>query len=874
MIRAAVRPDLPSGTVTFLFTDVEGSTRLLHELGAEAYAGALAEHRRLIREACATHQGVEVDTQGDAFFFAFPTAPGAVSAARVMTEALAAGPIQVRVGLHTGRPLLAEEGYVGDDVHFAARVAATGHGGQVVLSAATADLVDRALTELGSHRLKDISEPVSIFQLGEGSFPPLKTIANTNLPTPASSFLGREAELYEAGQLLQETRLLTIHGPGGQGKTRFALELARRAREERFNDYAGGVFACFLSSLRDPALVLATIAQTLSVREQPGQSALDALVSHFEGRKLLLLLDNAEHLLAAAPELAQVLQRCDGLTFLVTSRELLRIGGELGYELPALAEAEGVALFCERAQLEPTPEIASLCARLEGLPLAIELAAARTRILSVAQLAERLSSRLDLLKAGRDADPRQQTLRATIEWSYDLLTPEEQTLFARLAVFQGGCTLEAAEEVCAADLDALQSLVDKSLLRFTDERFWMLETIREYANERLAERGDEAERLVQRHVQHFLELAETAEPELWAQRTDVWLPRLDTEDANVRAALGWAIGRDEAEAAVRLAAALYPFWEIRARHGEARAWLMRALALDRPVSLDNRAKALIAAGRATTWQFDWSSAISLLEEAADLSRRLDDGAGVGRCLGFIGHMRLFTGDRAGAAATLGEGVVLARASGDRSALARALYNAAWVPIEERDFGRAREMFEDAAEIARAEGMKPNLALSLMRLGYSEALAGHFERAATLLNNAVALFDELGATLWTPVAHRYLGLLALLSGRIEEAESILRTSLMEGREQAPQFDFLHWIEALAAVAAAKGEARRAATLWGATDTLFEQLGLALLEENRQVRERFGGDVRGSTENDSRDGDRARGQEMTLQQAVAYALTTEA
>ena len=260
-----MRPELPSGTVTFLFTDVEGSTRLLHQLGAEAYAEALAEHRRVIREACAAEGGVEVDTQGDAFFFAFPSAPGAVAAATAFTATLACGDIRVRVGMHTGAPLLTGEGYVGDDVHFAARVAAAGHGGQVVLSSTTAELVDAGGSEpqgssvvsLGLHRLKDIAEPVSIFQLGDSAFPPLKTVANSNLPTPASSFLGREEELFEVDRLLRGTRLLTVSGPGGAGKTRFALELARRARDERFSDYADGVFACFLASLRDPALIAA-----------------------------------------------------------------------------------------------------------------------------------------------------------------------------------------------------------------------------------------------------------------------------------------------------------------------------------------------------------------------------------------------------------------------------------------------------------------------------------------------------------------------------------------------------------------------------------------------------------------------------------------
>ena len=527
----------------------------------------------------------------------------------------------------------------------------------------------------------------------------------------------------------------------------------------------------------------------------------------------------------------------------------------------------------ERAQVALSEEISELCARLDSLPLAVELAAARAKALSPAQILERLSQRLDLLTGGRDSDPRQQTLRATIEWSYDLLVPEEQQLFARLSVFAGGCTLSAAEEICGADLDILQSLVEKSLVRFTNERYWMLETIREYAGARLAKSSEAI--LAQQHVQHFLELAETAEPELWAQHTDVWLPRLDPEEANFRAALGSSIRREEAEIAVRLAGSLYPFWEIRARHGEARSWLDQALALDGAVPPKCRAKALVAAARATSWHSDWATAIPLLEEAAELSRKLGDVEGVGRCLGFIGHARLYTGDRAGATAALNEGVELARGTGDRRSLARALYNGAWAAIEERDFDRAREMFEEAARFFRAEGMKPSLALSLMRLGYSEALAGDFEQAASRLNESVVLFDELGTTTWTPVAHRYLGLLALLRGKIDEAESLLRTSLMEGREQAPQFDLPHWIEELAAVAAAKRNAVRAATLWGATDALFERFGLATLEENRQVRLLFREEVGGSTDTDLQaETAWAQGHVMTLQQAIAYALSDEA
>ncbi|HUF75775.1 MAG TPA: adenylate/guanylate cyclase domain-containing protein, partial [Longimicrobiales bacterium] len=598
-----MRPELPSGTVTVLFTDVEGSTRLLYELGAEAYAAELAEHRTLVREACAAQGGVEVDTQGDASFFAFPTAPGALAAAAALTEALAATDIRVRVGIHTGTPHLTSEGYVGDDVHLAARVASSGHGGQILVSEETSGLArDGELVSLGTHRLKDIPEPVRLYQLGEGSFPPLKTEANTNLPTPASSFLGREAELAQADLLLQETRLLTVTGPGGAGKTRFALELATRAREERFSDYRDGVFSCFFSSLRDPSLLLATIAQTLSVREQPGTSALETLASHLQAKRLLLLLDNLEHLLEAAPELSELLQSCPTLTLLCTSRERLRLQGEFAYELPPLVEEEGVSLFCERARTEPTDATRALCDHLEGLPLALELAAARMGLLSAEQLLERLSGRLDLLKGTRDADPRQQTLRATIQWSYDLLSPEEQTLFARLSVFSGGCTLEAAEEVCDADLDSLHSLVDKSLLRRVDTetgpRFWMLETIREFAGERLEDMGD-AEEAMRRHADFVLRLATQFEAGRGSERE---IRTFSAEQDNFRTAIAWAEERDRSDTQLDLISRCWRYWWYRGHPMEGLRWVESALACSEGERSARRAKVL-AAGAMFAYRF-------------------------------------------------------------------------------------------------------------------------------------------------------------------------------------------------------------------------------------------------------------------------------
>jgi class 3 adenylate cyclase len=425
--------ELPAGNVTVLFTDIEGSTQLIEELGEEGYLRALAEHRRLLRAAFTAHGGVEVDTQGDVFLYAFADPVEALAAAAQGQEALASGEVKVRMGLHTGELQLTGEGYAGRELHRAARITASGHGGQVVVSAATQALVDGDLTELGEHRLKDFGEPISLFQLGSERFPPLKTLSNTNLPRPASSFVGRARERDELLALLRNgSRLVTLSGPGGSGKTRLAVEVA----SELVPAFKAGVFWVGLSALRDPALVTPTIAQTLGAR--------NGLAEHVGGRELLLLLDNFEQVVEAAREVSPLLESCPNLRLLITSRELLRISGEVEYAVPPLAEPEAVELFCERARLDPNETIGTLCRRLDELPLAVELAAARTRVLTPAQILERLGQRLDLFKGGRDADPRQQTLRATIEWSHDLLTGAEQQLFARVGVFTGGCTLDAA----------------------------------------------------------------------------------------------------------------------------------------------------------------------------------------------------------------------------------------------------------------------------------------------------------------------------------------------------------------------------------------------------------------------------------------------
>ena len=541
---------LPSGTVTLLFTDIEGSTRLLHELGPPGYADALSRHRGILRTAFSKHGGVEVDTQGDAFFWAFPEAPAACLAAREGQDCLASGPVKVRIGIHTGTPHVTEEGYVGSDVHEGARIAAAAHGGQVVLSKQTRDLIDLEVDDLGEHRLKDFDRPVWIFQLGPGSFPPLKTISNTNLPRPASPLIGRRRDLTELVAVIRAgTRLVTLTGPGGTGKTRLSLEAAA----DMVPGFPHGVFWVDLASLRDHRLLLNEVGRVLGARDDLGD--------HIGAREMLLVLDNFEQIVRAAPELSRLLSRCPNIRIMVTSRELLKIKGEREHPVPPLEPAEAVDLFCARSGHEPDADISELCRRLDHLPLAVELAAARTSVLAPRQILERLAKRLDLLKGGRDADPRQVTLRTTIEWSYDLLQEPEKRLFERLSVFRGGCTLEAAETVMDADLDVLQSVIEKSLVVHRNERFSMLETIRDFAAGRLAEQPDQTI-VRQRHAEHFLALAEEAEPHLRSYSKG-WLDRVGAEHGNIRAALTHLEATEQSQLLLRLTAAMIDFLALR-----------------------------------------------------------------------------------------------------------------------------------------------------------------------------------------------------------------------------------------------------------------------------------------------------------------------
>jgi predicted ATPase len=719
-----MRGDLPRGEVTLLFTDVDGSTQLLHELGPERYAELLGEHRRLLREAFASGGGVEVDTQGDALFVSFPSAQEAVAAAAAAQAALSSGSIRVRMGLHTGTPHLAAEGYVGEDVHLGARIAASGHGGQVLLSAATHSRVAADTTDLGEHRLKDFADPVPIFQLGSERFAPLKTISNTNLPRPASSFVGREREVAELAAILRgPDRLVTLTGPGGSGKTRLAIEAAA----EVIGNFKAGVFWVGLAPLRDSGLVLEEIGRTLGAKGD--------LVSHVAERQMLLLLDNFEQVIDAAPSLSSVLRSCPNLCLLVTSRALLRIDGETEFPVLPLEQAEAVALFAARARVDPDATVAELCRRLDNLPLAVELAAARVRVLAPAQILERLGQRLDLLKGGRDADPRQQTLRATIAWSHDLLDSDERRLFARLSVFAGGCTLETVESVVDADVDTLQSLVEKSLVRHTAGRFWMLETIREYAAEQLQEPD-----LAGACAAHYRAFAQSADVELRTQ-PEAWLDRLDAEHDNLRAALEHFGSTGQSQEALALAAALARFWTMRGHFTEGRARIEQALARDGTPTIA-RARALNGAVAIVLGQADTAAGERYGSEALALHRRLGDEHGVAFSLYELGAVAGEQEDFDRAMRLTAESVELLRGLGDDYLACQALLNLGYFHQCVGDFAGGRVLLERGLAEARAAGNAAQQARALGQLAVGSREEGEHDEALLMLGESLEIWAEV------------------------------------------------------------------------------------------------------------------------------------
>ena len=744
-----MRPELPTGTVTFVFTDVEGSTSLLDELGAEHYADALAAHRAAIRQACADNGGVEVDTQGDAFFFAFPTAPGALDAASQFTDRLAAdGPIRVRVGVHTGTPFAGEEGYIGHDVHRAARIAAAGHGGQVLVSSSTAPLVDVDLTDLGEHRFKDLGAPERVFQLAGGDFPALKSLYRTNLPVPATAFLGRERELREVVELLgrEDARLVTLTGPGGTGKTRLTLQAAAEA-SDRFPD---GVHWIALAPVRDETAVGTTFAQALETRDRPGLEIGPSIVASLDTKRSLIVVDNCEHLVAGVAELVgELVAGCPNVVVVASSRERLGLRAERIYEVPPMVTSDGHALFVERASavrpgFKADEYVDAICDAVDQLPLAIELAAARVRALSTAVIHERLGARLGLLASrDRDVEERQRTLDATIAWSYDLLDDAECRVLRGLSVFAGGCTLAAAEAVAGADLESIESLVDKSLVRHRideagQDRYWMLETIRDYAQREL-ERAGEVDAVGTRHTAYFADLAVRADAAstyvISDEQRDLYL----SDRANFNEAHARALATGDGESAVRFVRRLARATQVTG--SRARDWYARcAASIALPGGArEDRAWALVRTARIADVTGEFAQARSWLDEADVLLEELEDLHGSADALGARCVVELSTGNFDHALELAEQLAALARVLNDADragaeseaewALAWALLGRAVVQDDRSSAERSKALFAASAAAAATEplyeqaGWQQNLAYYRFVLGdYSNGIA--------------------------------------------------------------------------------------------------------------------------------------------------------
>ncbi len=786
---------LPSGTVTFLFTDIEGSTKLSQEY-PEEMPELLARHNEILNQSIQTYNGYVFQVVGDSFAAAFHSASDALKAAldaqrRLHNEAWSPAPIKVRMGIHTGAAQLINDtfqtGYSGyATLALTQRIMSAGHGGQILLSGATRELVqdtlppDSDLLDVGEKRLKDLLRPEHLYQLNvlglPTTFPPLKTLDSfpNNLPIQLTTFIGRENEIAEVKQELEDHRLITLTGSGGTGKTRLSLQVAA----ELLDHFDHGVWFVELAPLADPELIPQTILSAIGISEQPGKMSIEVLKEYLHEKKLLIILDNCEHLIDASAEVANtLLNAAPGLKILASSREALGVKGELSYPVPSLSlpdpkhlpvieqlsQYEAVRLFIDRALLvaphfivdkDNAPFIAQICYRLDGIPLAIELAAARIKMMSIEQISQRLDDRFRLLTGGaRTSLPRQQTLRALIDWSYDILTENERLLLRRLSVFAGGWTLEAAEEICAGHgietydiLDLLTQLVNKSLVvviehsQSEETLYRMLETIRQYAREKLLEaRGGEQTR--DQHLFFFTALAEKAEAELFTSRSVFWTNRLRREQDNIRAALAWSLERN-VEVGLRLASAQVRYWVDSGSVQDGSEWLSQLLdQSDAFISMPTRAKALNAHGVLSIYNGRNIEGMRLAEEGLSLFRQLGDRKGEAFSLYGLSVFYTFTSDLRKGRLFANESLEIYKELGDKAGIAEILTFMGAVGIN-KDYQQARSSLEEGLALYRELGAQDRIAWSLSLLGRLEMWNGDFILARKTLEEALAIQRQL------------------------------------------------------------------------------------------------------------------------------------
>ena len=757
----------PTGTVTLLFSDIEGSTRLLERLGVDRFSEALELHRRLLRHAFSEQDGFEVDCDGDSFFVAFPQAQQALSSAAAAQKALSGVewpdglPWRVRMGIHTGEPMVVARNYLGLDVHRAARIMAAGHGGQVLVSQTTRDLVPPSgLRDLGVHRLKDLSKPERLYQLSDAEFPPLRSLNRTNLPIATGPLLGRRTELARIAELLAGGwRLVTMTGPGGSGKTRLALQAAA----EFVDEFADGVFFVALAPLGHAASVPGAIAQSLGLRPD------EDLHAYLATRRLLLVLDNAEHLGGVAQVVTDLLR--GEIVVLVTSRSPLHLSAEVELAVEPLAAEAAAELFTLRAaavgrSVAPDATVVELCRRLDNLPLAVELAAARSKLLGPRAILERLEQALPFLTGGpHDAPERQQTLLATIEWSHDLLSDAERVAVRRLAVFRGSFLLDAAEAVADADLDTVAALVDKSLLTTIGEaRFLMLETLREFALEQLVEAG-ETEQTALRHARWYLQRLRDMAPERDGSRTEETLRWYDAEIANTWAALDALLVEDVQEA-MSLVAELGPYWAVRGQIKAARDWMQAAFENVEPAKL--LARDYQRLGMLTVRAADVVEARAAFERALDLATEAADELGASSALELLAVTAYLEGDHNRSVELGTRAVVAAERSGDPHQLARTRTVLALPLILVEQFDRARCLLEE--NVVFYEEMKDASygAIVELNLAELELHEGNVTSAGKRALRALETFERLGADNLAAFVFEFLGAADLAGGRPEKA----------------------------------------------------------------------------------------------------------
>jgi predicted ATPase/class 3 adenylate cyclase len=817
---------LPTGTVTLLFTDIEGSTATLQQVG-DAYTALLADHHRLMRDAIRAFGGREVGTQGDSFFVVFERARDATSAAIAAQAALTAHtwpggvPLRVRMSLHTGEPDLSGDNYVGLDVHRGARICAVASGGQILISRTTRDLIvhelpgEATLRDLGRHRLKDLDHPEHLYQVVapglSSEFPPIRSLDTlNNLPRGLTSFIGREREIAEIKRLLAGTRLLTLVGIGGAGKTRLALQVVG----DVMNDYTHGAWLVRLAVVTDPAMVVHAAAAALGLREDGVRPLLETLTEHLRTRHLILILDNCEHLVTAVADLVEsLLAAAPRLRILCTSREALSIIGEVPWRVPSLTladprrlppieqvrAAEAIRLFRDRAAaVAPGFEItdanaaaaAKICARLDGIPLAIELAASRVKVLTVDQIAQRLDDRFQLLSGGsRTALPRHRTLRAAMDWSYDLLTPQEAAVLRSLAVFSDGCTLEAAESVCACNtaarqevLDILARLVDKSLVIVEEDgrevRYRLLEIVGQYALDRLVEAG-EASTVRARHAAWVLHMLEGAVPHLHGPEQALWLDRIALEHDNARSAMEWAIDRGDGETALRIACALWWFWIVRGSTSEGCDWLMRGAAIY-PARTRLRAEVLARAALLAFFSGSVSGAERIAQEGLELAREIGAESLVALALGALSLVAGVGGDHRRATALARESREIYRSHGEEwseasvsTALGLSLYS-------EGDAAGARSVTEEALAQFRQLGDVWGIAFAQRLLGLFARTAGDYEAAAAHHQQSLELNQALGYRWGVGASLLTMALVPLRQGDYAKAAGLLEEALVQLR----------------------------------------------------------------------------------------------